>query len=103
MNNNGFYRIPNNNTRDAMPSDFNFVNTPPDISLTDLLNSQIGNVASFYMSFPDSVEWRDRIFTGTIKSAARDFFFIYNEEEREWYILWAVYVNYIVFKENNKS
>ena len=39
----------------------------------NILNNNPNQIASFYMSYPDSVEWRDRIFTGRIIHSTREY------------------------------
>lgn len=65
----------------------------------NILRLNKGKVASFYMSFPDSNEWRDRIFTGVVEQAARDHIVISDPKTGKWYLLLSIYLNYIVFDE----
>ncbi|MDD5979641.1 MAG: spore coat protein GerQ [bacterium] len=65
----------------------------------NILRLNKGKVASFYMSFPDSNEWRDRIFTGIVEQAARDHVVISDPKTGKWYILLTIYLNFIVFDE----
>ena len=100
MNNNGYF--PNSSyipSEGTAPPYTNFAPPRREETVADILRQNIDVYASFYMSFPDSIEWRDRVFTGKIKNATRDFFLLYNEEEQKWYILWSIYINYIVFDE----
>ena len=45
----------------------------------NILRMNKGKIASFYMTFPDAGEWKDKIFTGVIEQAARDHF-VFDEE-----------------------
>ena len=65
----------------------------------NILRMNKGKVASFYMTFPDAGEWKDRIFTGVIEQAARDHFVISDPKTGKWYLLLAIYLDYIVFDE----
>lgn len=60
-----------------------------------LLN--LGKLADFHMSFPDSAIEKDKTFSGRILEVARDHVVISNNEG--WFALPMVYLNYIHFKE----
>lgn len=68
--------------------------------IENILRLNKGKVASFYMTFPDSNEWRDRIFTGTVEQAARDHFVVSDPKTGKWYLLPAIYLDFIVFDED---
>ncbi len=65
----------------------------------NILEKNIGRKASFYMSYNDSLEWRDRIFTGIIEQAGRDYAVIKEEEGEKYVLLWTVYLNFVEFYE----
>lgn len=65
----------------------------------NILNNNPNQIADFYMSYPDSVEWRDRVFTGRIIHATREYTLVNNEQTNEWYVLPSIYLNYVVFNE----
>jgi len=65
----------------------------------NLLKNNIGKRASFYVSFGDSIKWRDSIFEGIIQEAGKDYVLIYNPESNKRYLLWNVYLDYIVFDQ----
>ena len=64
--------------------------------MTSLLQSKIGANARIYMSFPDSIEWRDKIFEGKISTIGNDYILI-TEKNNVEQILPNIYVNYIEF------
>lgn len=98
--NNGYYNP-------TYPTNMGF--TPTEIPNNDLpmeqsyveniLRLNKGKVASFYMSYPDSNEWRDRIFTGVVEQAARDHVVVFDPKNGKWYLLLSIYMNFIVFDE----
>ena len=108
--NNGYYdpsynsMIPNNN---MTPSSSNMIpnsNYSSELTLEqsyveNILRLNKGKIASFYMSYPDSNEWRDKIFTGIVEQAARDHVVISDPTTGKWYILLSIYMNFIVFDE----
>lgn len=83
---------------------FNTSSYAPDLPIEqsyveNILRMNKGKVASFYMTFPDSNEWRDRVFTGVVEQAARDHFVISDPKTGKWYLLLSIYLDYIVFDE----
>lgn len=65
----------------------------------NLLKQNQGKLATFYMSYPDSVEWRDRRFTGVIEDSGRDYALLSEPDTGKWWLLWLVYINYVEFDE----
>ena len=91
-NNMGFEQVPN------IPSGNN--DLPMEQSYVEnILRLNKGKIASFYMSYPDSNEWRDEIFTGRVEQAARDHVVVFDPKNGKWYLLLSIYLNYIVFDE----
>ncbi len=67
--------------------------------IENILRFNIGKVARLYFSFPDSVEWRDRVFTGVVEQAGRDHVIISDPNTGRWYLLLIIYLNYVEFEE----
>ena len=65
----------------------------------NILRLNKGKVASIYMTFPDSSEWQNKIFTGVVEQAARDHVVLSDPKTGKWYLLLSIYMNYIVFDE----
>ena len=65
----------------------------------NILRMNKGKVASFYMTFPDAGEWKDKIFTGVVEQAARDHFVVSDPKTGKWYLLLSIYLDFIVFDE----
>lgn len=65
----------------------------------NILNNNPNQIADFYMSYPDSIEWRDRIFSGRIVHSTREYTLLKNEQTSEWYVLPSIYLNYVIFNE----
>lgn len=55
-----------------------------------------GKRVSIYLSYPDSVEWRDKVFTGTILKNGRDYVMI-QQDDGNIILIWLVYINYAIF------
>lgn len=66
----------------------------------NILELNIGKTANFYMSYSDSLEWRDRVFSGVIVAAGRDYAVIRDSNTNHNFLLWTVYLNYVEFLEN---
>ncbi len=66
----------------------------------ELLNKNIGKHIKVYTSFSDSIEWKDKIFEGTLEAWGRDFFLINDKMNNKWYMVWALYTNFIEFNED---
>ena len=62
-----------------------------------VLQNNIGKTGYFFVSFPDSVDWRDKIFYGVLTDAGDDYILIYNEDNNEYYLVWSIYLNYATF------
>ena len=62
-----------------------------------ILKKNIGMTGYFFVSFPDSVDWRDKIFYGVLTEAGDDYILIYNEDNNEYYLIWSIYLNYATF------
>ena len=91
-NNMGYNEVPNIlNTNNELPMEQSYVE--------NILRLNKGKIASFYMSYPDSNEWRDKIFTGRVEQAARDHVVVFDPKNGKWYLILSIYLNYIVFDE----
>ena len=108
MNNNGYY-TGYQNTNIGTSSGYPNQQYAPTVGMTEfpmeqsyvenILRLNKGKIASFYMSYPDSNEWRDKIFTGRVEQAARDHVVVFDPKNGKWYLLLSIYLNYIVFDE----
>lgn len=108
LNQNIFPQAPNQGdiaSQSSAPPISNIFPTYPSQTPTDpryaenILEKNIGRKASFYMSYNDSLEWRDRIFTGVIEQAGRDYAVVNEEGTGKFVLLWTVYLNFVEFYE----
>lgn len=67
--------------------------------IENILRLNRGKLATFYFSFPDSVDWRDKTYTGIIEAAGRDHIIISDPKTGRWYLLLMIYLNYVDFEE----
>ena len=77
----------------------NAINTNTGLYAQNILQKNIGMSGYFFVSFPDSVDWRDKIFYGVLTEAGDDYILIYNEDNREYYLIWSIYLNYVTFDQ----
>ncbi len=66
----------------------------------NILRLNKGKYAKFYCSFPDSIEYRDKVFTGIIEQAGRDHLIISDPSTGKWYMILMIYLNFVEFEEN---
>ena len=85
-----------NSYRQNIQNNF-FTTSIPELSET-LINRNKGKKAKIHMSFPDSIEWRDKIFTGTIEGSGNNYILITNNNSS--ILLQKIYINFIEFEEN---
>ena len=67
--------------------------------IENILRLNKGKRVRAFVSFPDSNEWKDRIFTGIIEEAGRDHLIISDPNNGNWYLILMVYLNYVEFDE----
>ncbi len=65
----------------------------------NILELNIGKFARFYMSYSDSLEWRDKVFSGIIEAAGRDYAVVKDQNSNSRFLLWTVYLSYVEFLE----
>lgn len=107
-NYNDFINIPNNtmppDNWNNMNTNTSFINKNNNNSYAQgILQKNIGITGYFFVSFPDSVDWRDKIFYGVLVEAGDDYILIYNEDNNEYYLIWSVYLNYATFDKRPNS
>lgn len=67
--------------------------------IENILRLNRGKIATLYFSYPDSVEWRDKTYTGIIEAAGRDHIILSDPQTGRWYLLLMIYLNYVDFDE----
>ena len=68
--------------------------------IENILRLNRGKNVEIYMSFADSIEWKDRIFKGIIEQSGKDHVIISDPNTGNWYLLLLIYINFIKFDEN---
>lgn len=67
--------------------------------IENILRMNKGKRVRVYMSFTDSIEWRDKVFTGVVEAAGRDHIIMSDPETGFWYLLRMIYLDYVEFEE----
>lgn len=67
--------------------------------IENILRINRGKRVEVYMTFTDSTEWRDRVFSGIIEQAGRDHLILSDPTDGKWYLLQLIYLDYIKFDE----
>lgn len=107
INNNGFdvtkskgiISMPNNNMNNTLGVNSTTIAFEEQSYVENILRLNKGKLATFYFSYPDSVEWRDRTYTGIIEAAGRDHIIISEPDSGRRYLLLNIYLNYVEFNE----
>lgn len=67
--------------------------------IENIIRLNKGKIGRFYMTFPDSLEWRDRVFSGIIEQSGKDHIIISDPTIGKWYLLLLIYLDYVEFDE----
>lgn len=67
--------------------------------IENILRHNKGKKVKAYVSFPDSQDWKDKIFEGTIEQAGRDHLIIRDPKNGHWYLILMIYLDYVEFDE----
>lgn len=65
----------------------------------NILRLNRGKQVEVYASYPDSTEWRDKVFKGIIERSGRDHLILSDPSTGEWYLILMIYINYIKSNE----
>ena len=67
--------------------------------IENILRLNRGKKVEVYASYPDSNEWRDKVFSGIIEQSGRDHIILSDPNTGDWYLILIIYVNFIKFDE----
>jgi spore germination protein Q len=67
--------------------------------IENILRLNRGKLGTFYMTYSDSLEWRDRVYRGVIEAAGRDHIIISDPRDGKRYLLLNVYLAWVEFSE----
>ena len=75
------------------------ITTSEESYIENIVRLNRGKLATFYMSYSDSNEWRDRVYRGVIEAAGVDHIIISDPRDGKRYILLNIYLDWIEFNE----
>lgn len=67
--------------------------------MENILMLNKGKKVKAYVSFVNSTEWKDHIFSGIIENSGKDFLIISDPSNGNWYLIQLCYLDYIEFEE----
>jgi spore coat protein GerQ len=107
--NGNFYQNPTfpnsqlDNNYQSPPSNVSSMSSPNDYNeqsyIENILRLNKGRKVNAYVSFPDSNQWRDKVFTGLIEEAGKDHLIIKDVTNGNWYLIRILYLDYVEFME----
>ncbi len=102
--NGSFYQnptFPNQDEAITPPGNVSFMETMPmeQSYIENILRLNKGKKVKAYVSYPDSVAWKDKIYDGIIEEAGRDHLIISDPKTGIWYMIRMIYLNYVEFEE----
>lgn len=96
-----FPTVANDPTTSTPPGNVNFYDTMPleQSYIENILRLNKGKTVRAYVSYPDSNEWRDKVYSGTIEEAGRDHLIITDPSTGKWFLIKMIYLDYVEFDE----
>ena len=67
--------------------------------IENILRLNKGHMVNAYVSFPDSSEWKNKVFSGIIEEAGKDHLIIKDSNTSNWYLIRLIYLDYVAFPE----
>lgn len=67
--------------------------------IENIIRLNRGKLGTFYMTYSDSNEWRDRVYKGVIEAAGVDHIIISDPRDGKRYVLLNIYLNWVEFNE----
>ena len=67
--------------------------------IENILRLNKGHLANAHVSFPDSSEWKNKVFSGIIEEAGKDHLIIKDQTNNLWYLIRIIYLDYVEFPD----
>ena len=67
--------------------------------IENILRLNKGKRVNAYVSFSDSSEWQNKVFSGIVEEAGRDHLIISDPSTGKWYLIRLIYLDYVEFME----
>lgn len=100
--NNNYYPNNNGNSINNPPfsmNNYNNNNHYQNNNIYNLLKRNVGKLGTFYFTFPESVDKRDKEFKGVLEDIGNDYILISDSSNGKWYMFMIYFLNYIEFDE----
>ena len=68
--------------------------------IENILRLNKGKRVNAYVSYPDSSEWQNKVYSGIIEQAGRDHLIISDPTNGHWYLIRIIYLDYVEFMES---
>lgn len=81
------------------PSGFQPTKRIEESYIENIIRLNRGKLGTFYMTYSDSNEWRDRVYKGVIEAAGVDHIIISDPRDGKRYILLNIYIDWVEFNE----
>ena len=93
-------QIPNN-IPSSPPANISSTNSIPmeQSYIENILRLNKGKRVNAYVSYPDSSEWQNKVYSGIIEEAGRDHLIISDPGTGNWYLIRLIYLDYVEFME----
>ena len=75
------------------------ITTTEESYIENIIRLNRGKLGTFYMTYSDSNEWRDRVYRGVIEAAGVDHIIISDPRDGKRYILLNIYLDWVEFNE----
>lgn len=91
----------NNSVIESPPGNINYSTSLPmeQSYIENILRLNKGKKVKAYFSYPDSTEWRDKVYDGIIEEAGRDHLIMSDPKTGKWWMLRMIYLDYVDFEE----
>lgn len=86
---------------ESPPGNINYATSLPmeQSYIENILRLNKGKKVKAYFSYPDSTEWRDRVYEGIVEEAGRDHLVMSDPKTGRWWLLRMIYLDYVDFDE----
>lgn len=91
--------FPNNMNNFNDNQEMNYAIPQEQSYIENILRLNKGKKAKVFASFPDSNEYRDRIYDGIIEQSGKDHLIMSSPSLGDWYLIPMIYVNWVEFEE----
>ena len=75
------------------------ITTTEESYIENIIRLNRGKLGTFYMTYSDSNEWRDRVYRGVIEAAGVDHIIISDPRDGKRYVLLNIYLDWVEFNE----